>query len=267
MIDCPICFLGNKKPRKKEGERGEWVKSVGVCRIKNVVFICGIYSRYRHALPQHYLVSSSHFKCTIIPSLLQILKVIVLFLQLQEKYYSADLNSKNKFFVRNRKSIKCFDVILNNMNTSNFIPKPGQVDFTDIRYCPVINCVVRYGEKFLIVERSENLRLYPGYWNGISGFLDDDMSREEKVKDELREELGIGEDDIVSIRFGEIFDQEAPEYGKTWIVHPVLVVVKTDKITLDREAKQYRWIGREDVKNYKLLPGFDEVLERVFRLL
>ena len=163
--------------------------------------------------------------------------------------------------MRNRKSIKCFDVILSNMNTSNFIPKPGQVDFTNIRYCSVINCVVQYGEKFLIVERSENLRLYPGYWNGISGFLDDDKSREEKVKDELREELGIGDDDIASIRFGEIFDQEAPEYEKTWIVHPVLVVIKTDKITLDQEAQQYKWVELKDLEKYKLLPGFDKVVE------
>ncbi|MDP3957692.1 MAG: NUDIX domain-containing protein [bacterium] len=149
------------------------------------------------------------------------------------------------------------------MDKPKFIPKPGQVDFTNIRYCPVINCVVQYGEKFLLVERSEKLRLYPKFWNGISGFLDDDMSREEKVMEELREELGISENDIVSIRFGEIFDQEAPEYKKTWIVHPVLVVIKTDSITLDQEAQQYKWVKLEELKNYKLLPGFETVVEHV----
>lgn len=111
------------------------------------------------------------------------------------------------------------------------------------------------------------MRLYPKYWNGISGFLDDDKSREEKVKEELYEELSISNDDIVSIRFGEVFDQEAPEYKKTWIVHPALVVVKTDRITLDWEAQRYEWIMPDEVSNYKLLPGFDTVVERVSRLL
>lgn len=153
------------------------------------------------------------------------------------------------------------------MDKPEFIPKPGQVDFTHIRYCPVINCVVQYGKMFLIVERSKSLRLYPEYWNGVSGFLDDDKSREEKVKEELQEELGIGESDIASIRFGEIFDQEAPEYKKTWIVHPVLVEVKTNRITLDKEAQQYKWVGLDEIINYRLLPGFDRVIKEISGLL
>ena len=72
-----------------------------------------------------------------------------------------------------------------------FTPKPGQVDYTNIRRAPVINCVLRYGDKILLVKRSAELRLYPNYWNGISGFLDDDRSVLEKVKDEIREETGI----------------------------------------------------------------------------
>lgn len=153
------------------------------------------------------------------------------------------------------------------MDKPKFKLKPGQVNFTNIRFCPVINCVVQYGEKFLIVERSDKLRLYPKYWNGISGFLDDDKDIKEKIKDELREELGIGEDDIVSIHLGEIFDQDASEYKKTWIVHPVLVVIKTDKITLDWEAERYEWVKLEEIKNYKTVPSFDMVVERILCLL
>ncbi|MBI2121589.1 MAG: NUDIX domain-containing protein [Candidatus Sungbacteria bacterium] len=144
-----------------------------------------------------------------------------------------------------------------------FIPKSGQIDFTEARWAPVINCVVKYKNKILLVERSDELNLYPGYWNGISGFLDDQRSLEEKVKDELQEELGISEEHIKYIRLGEIFDQEAPEYKKTWIVHPVLIEVDTGKITLDREAKNYKWISPKDVNNFKLLPGFDRVLKKL----
>ena len=62
---------------------------------------------------------------------------------------------------------------------------------------------------------------------------------------------------------GEIFHQEAPNYGKTWIVHPMLVEITTDKISIDWEAQNYEWIKFEDAKNYKLLPGFDKVLKKL----
>ncbi|MDP2860688.1 MAG: NUDIX domain-containing protein [bacterium] len=145
-----------------------------------------------------------------------------------------------------------------------FVPKEGQVDYTNIRYAPVINCVLRHNDKILIVKRSSKMKLYPGFWNGISGFLDDKKSIEEKVKDELQEELGIDATDIVSIRRGPIFEQEEEKYGKTWISHSVLVDVKTDKVRLDWEAQDYKWIGVEDAKNFDLLPGLDKVLASFF---
>lgn len=146
-----------------------------------------------------------------------------------------------------------------------FQPKPGQVDFTDVRWAPVVNCVVKYGRKILLVKRSDTLRLYPGYWNGISGFLDDKKSLEEKVQEELREELGIKKSQIVSIKLGKIFDQEAPKYKKTWIVHPVLVTVSTDAVTLDWEAREYQWLLPREVWQLKLLPGFEQVLQSFFK--
>ena len=85
----------------------------------------------------------------------------------------------------------------------------------------------------------------------------------EKVQDELREELGMVKSQIKSIRLLEIFDQEERKYKKTWIVHPVLVIVKTDKIKLDWEAKNFKWLTMREIKKLKLLPGFDDVLKRV----
>jgi ADP-ribose pyrophosphatase YjhB (NUDIX family) len=147
-----------------------------------------------------------------------------------------------------------------------FRPKPGQVDFSNIRWAPVMNCVVRFGKKILLVQRSKELHFYPGYWNGVSGFLDDGKSLREKVEEELREELGMKPRSIRSIQLADIFDQDEPKYKKTWIVHPVLVEVKTDKISLDWEAKKYQWISMRAAKKLKLLPGFGEVLERVAKL-
>lgn len=145
-----------------------------------------------------------------------------------------------------------------------FVPRPGQVDYTNIRWAPVINCLVRYNEKILLVKRSEDLNLYPGYWNGISGFLDDHKSLEQKVKEEIKEELHVQAQDILSIQLGTIFHHEAPQMKKTWIVHPILVHIATDKIRLNWEAAEYAWITPERAKTYKLLPGFGLVLDTFF---
>ncbi len=149
------------------------------------------------------------------------------------------------------------------MRKPTFKPKPGQVDYTKARWAPVINCVLKYKDKLLVVQRSKELKFYPGYWNGISGFLDDKRSLYDKVANEIREELGISKSKIKQIRLGEIFDQEEPKYKKTWIVHPVLVEVKTDKVQLDWEAKSYKWATLQEIKRLNLLPGFDDVLKRL----
>jgi len=130
-----------------------------------------------------------------------------------------------------------------------FQPKLGQVDFTNARFAPVINCVVKYKDKILIVQRSGNLNFYPNFWNGISGFLDDKKTLKQKIESEIKEELGIAKKDIISIKLGNIFHQEEKKYKKTWIAHPILVEVKTDKIKLDWEAQNYCWIKFSEIKN------------------
>jgi 8-oxo-dGTP pyrophosphatase MutT (NUDIX family) len=145
-----------------------------------------------------------------------------------------------------------------------FVPKEGQIDYTNIKEAPVINCVVFHGEKMLLIKRAAGLRFYPNYWNGISGFLDDEKSLEEKVAEELKEEAGFNKENILSIEPKGTLTQEAPEYDKVWIVHPVRVEVNTGAVTLDWEGAEYKWVTPEEAKDLNLLPGFDETLLRIY---
>lgn len=148
-----------------------------------------------------------------------------------------------------------------------FHPKPGQTDFTNIRYAPVVNCVLFHEGKILLVKRGSDLKFYPDVWNGISGFLDDGKSFDEKVREEILEETGLLEENIVSIWRGEIFHQDEPGYEKTWIVHPVLIEVNTDAIILDWEAQRHRWLSIGEARTMDLLPGFGDVLKRIEKLI
>jgi 8-oxo-dGTP pyrophosphatase MutT (NUDIX family) len=144
-----------------------------------------------------------------------------------------------------------------------FIPRKGQMDYSAARWAPVINCAVVHKDKVLMLQRSPGLKFYPGYWNGLSGFLDDHKSVEQKVYEELREELKVPKTKVKRIQLTKVFDQEAPIYKKTWIVHAVLVEISTDHVTLDWEAHTYQWVSFKEAKKLTLLPGFGEVLASV----
>lgn len=150
------------------------------------------------------------------------------------------------------------------MTQPKFIPKPGQVDYTDIRYAPTVNIVVTRNSKIFCVKRSAKMHIYPNKWDWICGFLDDNKSIEEKVYEELEEELGIGPGDIESLTRGEPWIDEAPEYKKTWLIVPVLAKVKTDKFRLDWEAQDSGWFTPEELTKLDLVAGSLKTAARFF---
>ena len=141
-----------------------------------------------------------------------------------------------------------------------FVPKPGQVDYTHMRYAPVLNAVVLCRGKVLLLQRGSGMRNYPNYWCGISGYLDDARCVEDKARQEMLEEAGITGDRILSMRRGTVLLQEAPEYGKSWLVVPVLVHVRGSRYRLDWESQAAGWFSMVEALSLPLLPGFEAVI-------
>jgi 8-oxo-dGTP diphosphatase len=141
-----------------------------------------------------------------------------------------------------------------------FVPGPGQVDYTHIRYAPVLNAVVVCRGRVLLLQRSSGMRNYPNHWCGISGYLDDARCVEDKARQEMLEEAGITADRILSTRRGTVLLQEAPEYGKSWMVVPVLVQVRDTRYRLDWESQAAGWFSMIEALSLPLLPGFDAVI-------
>lgn len=150
------------------------------------------------------------------------------------------------------------------MPEPEFVPKPGQTDFRNMRYAPCINVVVVKDGKILLAKRAEGRRLYPGYWSTIDGFLDDNKSVEEKAYEELREEVSILPKDVVELKRGQVVVMEAPDYKKTWLFIPVLAMVKTEKFKLDWEASEAKWFAPQEVTDLNLSPGVIAVLSQFF---
>jgi isopentenyldiphosphate isomerase len=149
-----------------------------------------------------------------------------------------------------------------------FIPKPGQIDYTNVRYAPTINCIVKCQDEFLLVQRSLDSNFYPGYWNGISGFLDDNKDINQKVEEELFEELNIEKDAIVSIKIGKLLYKDEKEYNKTWIVFPILVEIKSKDLNLNFENHKFQWFKINEIDNiiktHNLMFYIEEILTMFF---
>lgn len=150
------------------------------------------------------------------------------------------------------------------MPEPKFIPKRGQVDYTDIRYAPALDIVVEHEGKILLAKRSAERRLYPNCWATIDGFLDDSKSIEDKAYEELREEIGLSARQVISLERGQVLIHEDAAINKTWLVVPVLARISSTAFTLDWEASEAGWFGPETVGELDLLPGTLEVIGQFF---
>lgn len=152
---------------------------------------------------------------------------------------------------------------------SKKLPKfeDGRIDYSNSNEAPVITIFVKFKDKILLLKRSDKVRTYKLKWNTIAGYLDEIKPIKEKVLEELREEIGIKEENISSILFGKSYELKDKEINKTWIVHPVLVELKNKiEIKLDWEHTEYKWVHPDEIKNFNIVTGLEETLEKILKI-
>ena len=132
---------------------------------------------------------------------------------------------------------------------------------------PEIHAVTSFLEsenEILILLRSERVSTYAGKWAGISGALDNDNTADEQAIVEIEEETGLSREDIKLIKKGEplIFDDMNLKVRK--VIYPYLFHIEArDKIKIDWEHKQLKWIKPEDIDKYDTMPRLKETLALV----
>lgn len=153
---------------------------------------------------------------------------------------------------------------------SEKLPKfpDGRIDYHDSDTAPVVDVFVKYQDKILIVKRSDKVGTYRGKWNCLSGYLDELKPIFQKALEEIKEELAIDKDNILSMRLGETYSFTDERIGKTYIVHPILAELKNQPvIRLDFEHTEYKWIKPEELKSFDIVPNTDKGLEKVIHLV
>lgn len=141
----------------------------------------------------------------------------------------------------------------------------GRIDYSDSDRAPVLNCFVKFEREILLLKRSDLVLAYKGAWNSVGGYLDDFCSVEEKAREELREEIGVGEELIRKISIGEAYEMTDDRIQKTWIIFPVLAELnKKPEIRLDWEHTEYRWIVPGDLEKFDIIKDLDKALDKVW---
>lgn len=126
----------------------------------------------------------------------------------------------------------------------------------------VVTCFLEHDRKILILRRSQKVSTYQGQWAGVSGYIE--TSNDQQASTEITEETGLAKEDIQLLKKGKPLEVVDESLNRKWIVHPFLFHVKTpQKIKIDWEHKEAKWINASEITRYETVPGLAEALNRV----
>jgi len=121
--------------------------------------------------------------------------------------------------------------------------------------------------KILILKRSNNVKTYKGLWGGVAGYIEEDEKPIETAFKEIKEEVGLENQDVELIRqlepiaFTDYYEQNKYD----WEIFPFLFKLKKNsKIKIDWEHSEYRWITPSQIKEFETVPHLREIVLKMF---
>lgn len=111
----------------------------------------------------------------------------------------------------------------------------------------VLTGILKDGDEFLVVKRSEKDELYPGVWEFPGGHLESGENLKEGLKRELFEEIGFDKDfnPIITHYYDEVKNKNN-ELIHDLEIDFIINVKKSDvKVLLSEEHSDYKWVKRD----------------------
>ncbi|MFA5398994.1 MAG: nicotinamide-nucleotide amidohydrolase family protein [Dehalococcoidia bacterium] len=126
----------------------------------------------------------------------------------------------------------------------------------------VVTCFLEQRQLILILRRSNKVGTYQRTWAGVSGYIETDPL--DQAYSEIREETGLFKNNIRLVKEGKTVEVVDEKLHRKWIVHPFLFhVLDPDKILIDWEHTECKWIKPGDLSGYTTVPGLDRALRSV----
>lgn len=126
----------------------------------------------------------------------------------------------------------------------------------------VVTCFLEHQKLILILRRSAKVGTYKRAWAGVSGFVETEPL--DQAYTEIREETGLFKSSIKLIQAGKPVEIIDNDLHRKWIVHPFLFhVTDPERLKIDWEHTEFKWIKPRDLSKYKTVPGLNTALGSV----
>ncbi len=130
--------------------------------------------------------------------------------------------------------------------------------------CPHHTCggILIQDGKILLGKRKKD-RLYPDIWDIFGGHMEENETKEETLRRELQEELGI---EARKLEFLESYQDKDPTFGMDY-VHHIFTVHSWEGTPVNRNENEHErigWFSKSELKNLKM---HDEVKRIILRII
>ena len=130
-----------------------------------------------------------------------------------------------------------------------------------MRSTKIVTSFIKNKNKLLILKRSDKVRSMKGLWSGVSGIIEKGETPINRAKIEIFEEIGIIEDKITLVKSIEKMKILSPQYeNHECEIISFLFETKETKIKLNWENSDFKWINKNELKNYQTVPSLDKIL-------
>ncbi|MEM0449468.1 MAG: DUF126 domain-containing protein [Methanomassiliicoccales archaeon] len=132
----------------------------------------------------------------------------------------------------------------------------GIIELPAVRQSDVVTAVLMHKGRILALKRSDKVSSCQNMWAGVSGYLEKGEKPLERAIKEVEEETAVKDCTVLhqapplTVRQGDM----------AWTVHAFLMACPTEKIRIDWEHSEYKWIDPSSVDEHVTVPGFLRVL-------
>jgi PncC family amidohydrolase len=126
----------------------------------------------------------------------------------------------------------------------------------------VVTCFIENNNKLLILKRSTNVGTFKNHWAVVCGYIEMDTMKQALT--EIEEEIGLSSNEVTFIRRGEPFEIIDESTHEKWVIYSFLFHTDVpEKIRIDWEHTDMKWIDSSELEAYKTVPDLKKAMDSV----